>query len=159
MRLVIAVGTLVAFLESEVSFQSCPPFCAELVELMSIGMRSIDAARHCGSNPGIFVAIRDLPPDLSPLSCRVHPVNLDMGKINQCGWFLRFERWYFYWNWTMGCRYMVLTLLLHGGVPSLGQFEVTYVTVIPRGRGQEFKVTFKDIVFTIIYCVDVNMIH
>jgi hypothetical protein len=107
MRLVIAVGTLVAFLESEVSFQSCPPFCAELVELMSIGMRSIDAARPCGSNPGIFVAIRDLPPDLSPLLCRVHPVNLDIDGLSPYVSSLRFERWYFYWNWTMGCRYTV----------------------------------------------------
>eukprot|EP00978_Attheya_sp_CCMP212_P048053 scaffold467144_cov189-Attheya_sp.AAC.1 len=59
MRLVIAVGTLVFFLESEVSFQSCHPFCAESVELMSMWMwmRSIDAARPCGSNPCIFVAI------------------------------------------------------------------------------------------------------
>eukprot|EP00978_Attheya_sp_CCMP212_P035010 scaffold150118_cov60-Attheya_sp.AAC.2 len=64
MRLVIAVGTLVAFLESEVSFQSCPPFCAESVELMSIGMRSIDADRPCGSNPGIlFVAIQNILPE------------------------------------------------------------------------------------------------
>eukprot|EP00978_Attheya_sp_CCMP212_P035489 scaffold154672_cov38-Attheya_sp.AAC.4 len=35
-------------------------------------MGSIDAAcSSCGSNPGIFVAIRDLFPELSPLLCRV----------------------------------------------------------------------------------------
>eukprot|EP00978_Attheya_sp_CCMP212_P030456 scaffold112068_cov49-Attheya_sp.AAC.3 len=57
MRLVLAVGTLVAFLGSEVSFQSCPPFCAESVELISIWMRSVKVAGSCGSNAGIFIGI------------------------------------------------------------------------------------------------------
>jgi hypothetical protein len=40
--------------------------------------------------------------------------------------FLWFKSWYLYWNWRAGCRYMVRTLpVLHGGVPSNGQFWVT----------------------------------
>eukprot|EP00978_Attheya_sp_CCMP212_P011002 scaffold26868_cov29-Attheya_sp.AAC.1 len=65
MRLVLAVGTLVFLLQSEVSFQSCPPFCAESVELMSIEISSIDASHSCGSIPGRLFGIRWLVVEIS----------------------------------------------------------------------------------------------
>eukprot|EP00978_Attheya_sp_CCMP212_P039450 scaffold205220_cov51-Attheya_sp.AAC.1 len=49
----------------------------------------------------IFIGIRDLPADLSPLLCQVHRVNLDMDGLSRYGWFLLFERWY----WMADCRY------------------------------------------------------
>eukprot|EP00978_Attheya_sp_CCMP212_P010500 scaffold25440_cov31-Attheya_sp.AAC.2 len=44
MRLVIAVGTLVSFLESEISLQSCPPFYAESIESTSAVLSA--SSRH-----------------------------------------------------------------------------------------------------------------
>eukprot|EP00978_Attheya_sp_CCMP212_P009701 scaffold23096_cov32-Attheya_sp.AAC.1 len=55
MRRLLAVGTLVAFLKSEVSFQSYPAVCAESIVLISITIRSIDSSRPCGSNAGKFI--------------------------------------------------------------------------------------------------------
>jgi hypothetical protein len=52
MRLAAVVPTLVFSLQSDISLQICPSFCAESIELISIEMGSVDASRSCASNPG-----------------------------------------------------------------------------------------------------------
>eukprot|EP00978_Attheya_sp_CCMP212_P040318 scaffold218707_cov43-Attheya_sp.AAC.2 len=89
-------------------------------------MCAIDAAPSSGWNPRIiFIGIRDLPADLSPLLCQVHRLNLDMDGLSRYGWFLLFKRWYFSWNWMTGCRYTVSTLLHDVGAVSWSVYGLT----------------------------------
>ena len=103
-----------------------------------------DAGSSCGSNPGIFIGIRDLPAELSPLfypewiasSCIL------MGLYNRCVLFLWFERWYIYWNRTAGCR-VSLSFGTSASVSALclclGSLPLSALSVALRsGRGDSF---------------------
>eukprot|EP00978_Attheya_sp_CCMP212_P044371 scaffold308335_cov106-Attheya_sp.AAC.1 len=50
-------------------------------------MGSFDAAGSCGSNPGLFIAIRGLLPELSPLFHPVYQMHLDIVWLKSMGSF------------------------------------------------------------------------
>jgi len=68
-------------------------------------MCAIDAAGSSGWNPGIYVAIRYVLPELSLCFVPRLSIKLDRDGIIRCGFFRRFEPESPFWKRLAGCRH------------------------------------------------------